>query len=95
MKPKEKFPQIIIAEGYDSIEVEDGRKGFGLYVPEEREIYIAGDLPIEMFMKALFHELMHWIQDVCGKAFDENEAESFSKTLYDAISSRIETQEGG
>lgn len=79
------MPIINVAEGFDSIEDEDGNMGFGIYDPTEKHIWVAGDLPHEMFVKALFHELMHWIQDVVGRQFDEDEANCFSDMVYDVL----------
>ena len=31
------LPEIYIAEGYDTIEDEDGNVGFGVYVPDEKQ----------------------------------------------------------
>lgn len=80
-----KFPTIHCCRGYDCIKDENGRMGFGVYDPKEKNIYIAGDIPKEIFLKALFHEIFHWVQDVTGMKFDEDDANSFSYILYDAV----------
>lgn len=80
-----KFPTIHCCREYDSIQDESGRMGFGVYDPKEKNIYIAGDVPKEIFLKALFHEIFHWMQDVAGMKFDEDDANSFSGILYDAV----------
>ena len=80
-----KFPTIHCCRGYDCIKDENGRMGFGVYDPKEKNIYIAGDVPKEIFLKALFHEIFHWMQNVTGMKFDEDDANSFSDILYDAM----------
>lgn len=80
-----KFPTIHCCRGHDCIKDENGRMGFGVYDPQEKNIYIAGDVPKEIFLKALFHEIFHWMQDVAGMKFDEDDANSFSDILYDAV----------
>lgn len=80
-----KFPTIHCCRGYDCIKDENGITGFGVYDPKEKNIYIAGDIPKEIFLKALFHEIFHWVQDVTGMKFDEDDANSFSYILYDAV----------
>lgn len=34
-----------IAEGFDCIESPDGQKGFGCYIPSEKSIYLAEEIP--------------------------------------------------
>lgn len=80
-----KFPTIHCCRGYDCIKDENGITGFGVYDPKEKNIYIAGDVPKEIFLKALFHEIFHWMQNVAGMKFDEDDANSFSDILYDAV----------
>lgn len=80
-----KFPTIHCCRGYDCIKDENGRMGFGVYDPKEKNIYIAGDVPKEIFLKTLFHEIFHWMQNVAGMKFDEDDANSFSDILYDAV----------
>lgn len=89
MKEPEKMilPKIDVAKGFDSVEDEFGTKGFGVYVPDEKQIYVAGEVPHEVLVKALFHELMHWIQDVSGRGFDEDEADQFACRIYDVLMS--------
>lgn len=81
------LPEIYIADGYDTVEGEDGNVGFGVYVPDEKQIYIAGDVDNEVRLKALFHELCHWVQDMCGRPFDEDEANRLAEAVYDAVPS--------
>jgi len=81
------LPEIYIADGYDTIEGEDGNVGFGVYVPDENQIYVAGDVEGEIRARALLHEICHWVQAMCGRSFDEDEANEFSDIVYDALPS--------
>ena len=81
------LPEIYIADGYDTIEGEDGNVGFGVYVPDENQIYVAGDVEGEIRARALLHEICHWVQAMCGRPFDEDEANEFSDIIYDALPS--------
>ena len=87
------LPEIYIADGYDTIEGEDGNVGFGVYVPDENQIYVAGDVEGEIRARALLHEICHWVQAMCGRPFDEDEANEFSDIVYDALPSAQETHE--
>jgi len=80
------LPDIYAAKEYDSVADEDGNMGFGVYVPNEKQIYIAGDVPFEVRAKALFHELAHWVQHETGNKFDEDEANQFAEKVYEALS---------
>lgn len=89
------LPEIYIADGYDTIEGEDGNVGFGVYVPDENRIYVAGDVEGEIRARALLHEICHWVQAVCGRPFDEDEANEFSDIIYDALpSAQLERKKG-
>ena len=87
------LPEIYIADGYDTIEGEDGNVGFGVYVPDENQIYVAGDVEGEIRARALLHEICHWVQAMCGRSFDEDEANELSDIVYDALPSAQETHE--
>jgi hypothetical protein len=82
-----KLPKIYVAEGFDTVEDEDGNVGFGVYVPGKNQIYVAGDVEDEIRARALLHEVCHWVQDMCGRPFDEDEANEFSDIVYDALPS--------
>lgn len=79
------LPEICILEGYDTVEDENGNKGFGVYIPSEKQIYVTGDVPQEIMLKALFHELTHWVQDISGRHFDEDEANLLAERVYEAL----------
>lgn len=80
-----KLPEIYVAEGFDTVEDEDGNIGFGVYVPDENQIFVAGDVEDEIQARALLHEVCHWVQDMCGRPFDEEEANEFSDIVYGAL----------
>lgn len=80
-----KLPEIYVAEGFDTVEDEDGNIGFGVYVPAENKIYVAGDVEDEIRARALLHEVCHWVQDMCERPFGEDEANEFSDIVYDAL----------
>jgi hypothetical protein len=82
-----KMPEIYVAEGFDTVADEDGNVGFGVYVPDENQIYVAGDVEGEIRARALLHEICHWVQAMCGRSFDEDEANEFSDIVYDALPS--------
>lgn len=76
-----------IAEGFDSIEGPDGQMGFGCYVPADKTIYLAGEMPEEVpekdtaILETLAHEYKHFLQDCEEKPFDEEEAENFAQKV--------------
>ena len=90
-----KMPEIYVAEGFDTVADEDGNIGFGVYVPDENQIYVAGDVEDEIRARALLHEVCHWVQDMCGRPFDEDEANEFSDIVYDDLpSAQPESKKG-
>jgi hypothetical protein len=72
-----------IAEGFDCIESPDGQKGFGCYIPSEKSIYLAEEIPDKetSIIETLAHEYKHFMQDCLGQEFDENEAEQFANQV--------------
>ena len=81
------LPNIYVAKDCDIVESEDGRAGFGVYIPSEKQIYVAGDVPNEVFIKTLFHELIHWVQDETGNEFSEDVANKFAEKVYESLPS--------
>lgn len=82
------FPEIVVAKDFGGIEVDlkDGsRTVFGLYDPGDKQICVAGDVPLPQFLHVLFHELAHWVQNATGALMDEDEADDFADKLYQAI----------
>lgn len=83
-----RYPDIIVAKDFEIVEVDtkDGtREVFGLYYPADKQICVAGDVPLPQFLHVLFHELAHWIQDIADAPMDEDEAHNFADKLYQAI----------
>lgn len=93
--PTDKRLIVHVMEGYDTIETPTG-KGFGVFIPETLEIYIAGDMPGESedLIKTLAHEFKHFLQYCDGKPFNETEADEFAEEIYKkAISTEKTPQE--
>lgn len=78
--PQDKKITVNICEGYDCIEAPDGTKGFGVFVPDTLEIYIATDVPEpeETLVETMAHEYKHFMQYCEEQPFDEEEAETFA-----------------
>ena len=78
-----------IAEGFDCIESPDGQKGFGCYIPSEKSIYLAEEIPDKetSIIETLAHEYKHFMQDCLGQEFDENEAEQFANQVLKDVES--------
>lgn len=90
---KEKLTVHVVA-GYDTIETPTG-KGFGVFIPETLEIYIAGEMPEkeENLIKTLAHEFKHFLQHREEKPFDEAEADAFAEEIYKKIKRQQEKTE--
>lgn len=88
--PQDKTAIVHVMEGYDTIETPEGF-GFGVFVPEKLEIFIAGDMPggEESRIKTLAHEYKHFMQYCEGKPFDEEEAEGFAEEIYKKITQKV------
>lgn len=87
----DKYPRnppvlVHIIEDCDTIQTPTGI-GFGVYMPESREIYLAGDIPDrdENLVHNLAHEYKHFLQHCDGKPFDEEEAERFAEEVKQKI----------
>lgn len=93
--PMEQDVYIHIADGYDCIEGPDGTKGFGVYVPEIKSIYIADDVPEPetTLIETIAHEYKHFMQHCAGEPFDEDEAEEFALIVVREL--RGETNDKG
>ena len=82
---KTKYPtsehcDIEILSDYDCLQAPDGSMGFGVYIPNEKKIYVAGDIPEPETNtpQIIAHEYRHFMQDIAHKPFDEEEAERFA-----------------
>lgn len=84
--PRKPRVLVHIIEDCDTVQTKTGI-GFGVYVPESREIYLAGDIPDrdENLVHNLSHEYMHFLQHCDGKPFDEEEAERFAEEVTQKI----------
>ncbi len=80
--------EIMVLYEYDSIEAPDGRMGFGVYVPEEKMIYVAGDIPDaeHTVPQTIAHEYAHFLQDMNGKPYDEEAADLFADDVLELYS---------
>ncbi|MBD5547539.1 MAG: hypothetical protein HDQ97_09085 [Lachnospiraceae bacterium] len=87
--PQDKRAIVHVVEGYDTIETPDGI-GFGVFVPETLEIFIAGDMPggEESLIKTLAHEYKHFMQYCEGEPFNEEEAEEFAEEIYKKVTEK-------
>ena len=87
--PQDKTAIVHVMEGYDTIETPEGF-GFGVFVPEKLEIFIAGDMPggEESLIKTLAHEYKHFMQYCEGKPFNEEEAETFAEEIYKKVTEK-------
>ena len=72
---------IHVMHGYDSLEAPTGVMCFGYYNKGKHEIYVADDIPKEQFFQTIAHEYMHYLQDIEGRDFDEEEADAFGTDI--------------
>lgn len=81
--PQNEDVRLYVLDGYDCIEGPDGEVGFGVYVSNKKEIYIAADVPEpEITMQeTIAHEYRHFMQECMGVSFDEEDAEKFAKQV--------------
>jgi hypothetical protein len=80
---KDKNELIIhIMHGYDSLKAPDGTDCFGCYINGEYEIYVADNIPTDQLFHTIAHEYMHYLQDVEGRKFDEEEANAFGFSVF-------------
>lgn len=80
---KDKNELIIhIMHGYDSLQAPTGEDCFGCYIHGEYEIYVADNIPTDQLFHTIAHEYMHYLQDIDGKEFDENEANDFAWSVF-------------
>lgn len=86
--PRDEEVYIHIAENYDCVMAPDGTKGFGVYVPETRMIFIAGDVPEPetTLIETISHEYKHFLQHCDGEPFDEEAAEKFALQAVEELS---------
>lgn len=85
---------VHVVEGYDAVETPQG-KGFGVFVPETLEIFIAGEMPEkeENLIKVLAHEFKHFLQYRDKKPYDEAEADAFAEEIYKEVKQKRDITE--
>ena len=88
--PRYEDVYIHIAEDYDCVMAPDGTKGFGVYVPDTRMIFIAGDVPEPetTLIETISHEYKHFLQHCEGEPFDERDAEEFALRIVKELDER-------
>ena len=90
--PEDRYgADVIIAFDADHIEAPDGRKGFGVFDTDTDHIYIAADIPEpeETLIETTAHEFMHYIQNIKGKPYSEEEAVHFAEMARYQVKRRI------
>ena len=95
--PTEEEVRVSVLWGYDTCCDDDtGGSGFAVYVPPLRAIMIPSDIP-EVILQTqdeelkrdfaihnFSHEYRHFLQDINGEEFDEQQADDFAdKTVKD------------
>lgn len=73
---------IHVMHGYDSLQAPTGEDCFGCYIHGDYEIYIADNIPTDQLFHTIAHEYMHYLQDIDGKDFDEEEANRFAFSVF-------------
>ena len=73
---------VHIMHGYDTLLSPDGKDCFGCYINEEYEAYVADDMPADQLFHTVAHEYMHYLQDIEGREFDEEEANNFGFSVF-------------
>lgn len=71
-----------IMHGYDSLESPDGQRCFGCYISEDHEAYVADNIPTDQLFHTIAHEYFHYLQDIEGDNFDEEEANAFGYSIF-------------
>lgn len=76
--------RLSILHNYESVGKKDGESGFAVYMPELKTIILPTKTPDEVadyeefVIHNLAHEYKHFLQDVNGAEFDEEEADQFA-----------------
>ena len=73
---------IHVMHGYDTLKAPTGEDCFGCYINGEYEIYVADNIPTDQLFHTIAHEYMHYLQDIDGKEFDEEEADAFGWSVF-------------
>lgn len=78
--------KLSILHNYDCVDSEYG-SGFAVYIPELKTIMLPTEIPDEVedftdfIIHNLAHEYKHFLQDVNGAEFDEDEADKFADEI--------------
>lgn len=73
---------IHVMHGYDTLQAPTGEDCFGCYIHGKHEIYVADNIPTDQLFHTIAHEYMHYLQDIEGKKFDEEEANAFAWSVF-------------
>lgn len=73
---------IHVMHGYDSLQAPNGVDCFGCYIDGEYEIYVADNIPTDQLFHTIAHEYMHYLQDIEGREFNEEEADAFAFSVF-------------
>lgn len=76
---------VSILHAHDTVCDDETNYGFAVYVPSKRIIMVAGELPEgnKSIIECILHEYAHHIQNMCGRPFNEEEAERFMAEIYE------------
>lgn len=87
--------KLSILHNYDCVDSEDG-SGFAVYIPELKTIMLPTETPKEVadykefVIHNLAHEYKHFLQDVNGEEFSEQEADKFADEIVSEYMSIIQ-----
>lgn len=91
---------LCILEGYDSVEVPNGGKGFAAFDTITNHIYVPSEISEELkdqsdifLVSSIAHEYMHFLQKCDGKPYDEDEAERFAEKVSKEFFNSINKEE--
>lgn len=78
---------VHICEGCDCIEAPNGTKAFGVFIPQEKQIYVAEDIPEKEYglPHTIAHEFRHYMQYILSKPFDELDADNFADAIMNIL----------
>lgn len=78
--------KLSILHNYDCVDSDNG-SGFAVYIPGLKTIMLPTEVPEEVkdmkefVIHNLAHEYKHFLQDVNGEEFDEDEADKFADEI--------------
>lgn len=73
---------IHIIHGYDTVVTPEGQSCYGCYLNGEYEAYIPDDMPSDQFVHTIIHEYAHYLQDIEGREFSEEEANAYGYSVF-------------